>query len=151
MRQIILSPGIEAVRPGRVDAEALRSQGYEVLDVSGQDVWPGLIDGGGGLGLGEISLDTALRISDDFVDFGDDWFGDTFAQTFLAPDGAVSLVKASVRSGNPGTHPLEVFAGQTQGGEPLGRAYFRIDRGSGRDSAIMVRTAAQSMTSSSAS
>ncbi len=47
---------IEAVQAGDADVVALRAAGYDVRDVSGLDVWPGMIDAGAPLGIGEISM-----------------------------------------------------------------------------------------------
>lgn len=46
---------IHEVREGPVLASSLAVAGYEVRDVSGLHVWPGLIDAGSTVGLGEIS------------------------------------------------------------------------------------------------
>ncbi|MFT7463215.1 MAG: imidazolonepropionase-like amidohydrolase, partial [Pseudohongiellaceae bacterium] len=54
---VLLRDGlIEEVLPSRGDAAQLTAAGYTVRDVSGFDVWPGWIDGGTTVGLGEISM-----------------------------------------------------------------------------------------------
>jgi imidazolonepropionase-like amidohydrolase len=60
---------IEEVRAGEADIAALQAAGYSVRDVSGLDVWPGMIDGGSGVGLGEIS---AVKQSMDTREVGGD-------------------------------------------------------------------------------
>ena len=60
--------------------------------------------------LGEIQLDQSLvRISDDYVDFQDGWWGGPFAQTVVMPTGAVSLVKLSMRSACESTNDVNVY------------------------------------------
>lgn len=67
---VLLADGlIAAVLPNRVEAARLEAEGYEVRDLSGFDVWPGLIDGGTTVGLGEIS---AVQQSMDVREVGGD-------------------------------------------------------------------------------
>ncbi len=75
---------IEAVQAGGADVEALRASGYDVRDVSGLDVWPGMIDTGAPVGLGEISL---VRQSMDVSEVGGDQ-ADIRASTAWHPSSA---------------------------------------------------------------
>lgn len=93
--------------------------------------------GAGVCDLGTIRLDTALRVSDDYVDFGSGWFGGPFAQTLTVPAGAVSVAKITFRDGATGPRPLDVYAGDLPpSGAPLASSGFRIDGPGGRDSAL---------------
>lgn len=61
---VVLRPGAVLMRDGRIvdvlpgtpPAAWLESSGYSVRDVTGLSVWPGLVDGGSTIGLGEIGL-----------------------------------------------------------------------------------------------
>lgn len=54
---VILEGGrIVSVAPGDWDVPEAARQGVEVRDISGSHVWPGLVDGGSTVGLGEISM-----------------------------------------------------------------------------------------------
>ena len=74
---LVHEPGVVLVRDGRVvdvlpgsaPRTWLVADGYEVRDVTGSQVWPGLVDGGNALGLGEISM---VRQSMDVNESGGD-------------------------------------------------------------------------------
>ena len=58
---------VESVQAGTADLDQLLAANYDVRDVSGLDVWPGLIDAGTALGIGEIG---AVKQSMDAVEVG---------------------------------------------------------------------------------
>ncbi|QQR91280.1 MAG: hypothetical protein IPJ88_06010 [Myxococcales bacterium] len=87
--------------------------------------------------LGDLHLDTALRISDDHLGYDGNWWGGSFAQTVLMPEDSLSLVKVSFRDGaaqNPIS--IQVFEGQQATGTPIGSAGLRVLSLSNRDSAV---------------
>ena len=64
----------------------------------------------GACDLGDLQLDqTMVRISDDYVDYQDGWWGGPFAQTVVMPAGAESLVKVSMRSATESTNDVNVY------------------------------------------
>jgi len=64
----------------------------------------------GACDLGDIQLDqTMVRISDDYVDYQDGWWGGPFAQTVVMPAGAENLVKVSMRSACESTNDVNVY------------------------------------------
>lgn len=92
----------------------------------------------GACDLGEVRVDEHLvRISDDYVSFGSDWWGGPFAQSVQMPVGAESLVKVTFRSGAASSNTVFVHAGETLAGAALTTAAvsFPDNAGGGRGTA----------------
>lgn len=92
----------------------------------------------GACDLGELRVDESLvRISDDYVSFGTDWWGGPFAQSVQMPPDALSLVKVTFRSGTGSDNPVSVHAGETLTDPPLTTAAvsFPDNPGGGRGTA----------------
>ncbi len=87
---------------------------------------------------GEIRVDQMIRISDDYLDYGPDWYGYSFAQTLLMPEGAVSVAKMSFRSGGGDNVEVLVYDGVTAQGPTIGSSWLRVPGPGGRDSALFV-------------
>ncbi len=92
-----------------------------------------------GCDLGEIRIDEhMLRISDDYVDYVDGWWGGPFAQTIVMPSDAESMVKLSVRSATGSVNDVVVLEGQGLEGTVVGQSALEIpdNAGGGRGTAV---------------
>jgi len=93
----------------------------------------------GNCDLGDIHVDRSMaRISDDFVDYEDGWWGGPFAQTVEMPADAQALVKISVRSAAGSVNDLQVYEGEGTGGALVGDSSLQIpdNAGGGRGTAV---------------
>jgi MYXO-CTERM domain-containing protein len=73
----------------------------------------------GNCDLGEIRIDQSMvRISDDFVNWNGSWNWGSFAQSIVAPSGALSLVKVTFRTADTGgsDHDVHVYDGDGSSG-----------------------------------
>ena len=97
--------------------------------------------------MGEIRLDEHMfRISDDYVNFGSDWWGGPFAQSIVMPAASVSLVKVTFRSGAGSTNAVNVYQGQDLSVAPVGSSSLSIpgNPGGGRGTACLCRVRCRS-------
>jgi len=88
--------------------------------------------------LGDVRVDEhLLRISDDFVGFGDGWWGGAVAQTVIMPERASFLVKVTFRSGAESTNDVRVYSGEGVSTDPLAieHLHFSGHAGSSRATA----------------
>ncbi len=88
---------------------------------------------------GTVALDTAMvRISDDYVDFGGDWWGGPWAQSVRMPAGSQALAKITIRSGAGSTNEIRVLSEPRLDAPSLASAWLQIPNnpGGGRGSAF---------------
>jgi len=87
--------------------------------------------------LGTIRVDASMvRISDDFLDYEEGWWGGPFSQSVQAPPGAQSAVKITFRSGAPGNNDVFAYLGDGPVGEPLATSTLSFAPNGGRGTAV---------------